>query len=157
MNQAIAMAFKGVAAANLPPIDPKATYAYYDMETLIRHLTYIHQVQADIIMPCWLSKRHTNELKSATIGNASISITTSCNGFHDWEVMRILEVVSRDLSDDDKAKPLGAELAKLYTAPTALGQTEIDGLTAWNELLWQNIRKWASIDPLHEKWLRLCN
>lgn len=149
MNEAIAVAFKDVPAANLPPIDPRATYAYYDIETLIRHITYIHQVQKGFSIPCWLPNQHTKEFESATAGNNNINL--SCNSFYDWELVRMLEVISRDLSADDKAKPSTGELAKLYANPAALNQAEVDGLTAWNDLLWQNIKRWSKSDPLHEK------
>ncbi|NJL75439.1 MAG: hypothetical protein HC892_10840 [Saprospiraceae bacterium] len=45
MNGAISAAFQGVNAANRPPLDPKATYAYNDLEQVIRHLVYIHRAQ----------------------------------------------------------------------------------------------------------------
>lgn len=149
MNEAISVAFKDVPTANLPPIDPRATYAYYDLETLIRHITYIHQVQKNLSVPCWLPTRHTKEFGSATAGNTTIAM--SCNSFYDWEVVRMLEVISRDLSSDDKATPSTGELAKIYANPTSLNQAEVDGLTAWNDLLWQNIKIWSKVDPLHEK------
>jgi peptidoglycan hydrolase-like protein with peptidoglycan-binding domain len=149
MNEAITSAFKDVPTANLPPIDPKATYAYYDLETLIRHITYIHQVQKSLSVPCWLPTRHTKEFENATTGNKNIAM--GCSSFYDWELVRILEVISRDLSADDKASPSTGELSKLYANPTALNQAEVDGLTAWSDLLWQNIKRWSRADPLHEK------
>ncbi len=149
MNEAIAAAFKDVPTANLPPIDPKATYAYYDLETLIRHITYIHQVQKNLSVPCWLPTRHAKEFENAMTGNKNL--TMGCSSFYDWELVRIVEVISRDLSTDDKANPSTGDLSKLYANPTALNQAEVDGLTAWNDLLWQNIKRWSKADPLHEK------
>lgn len=150
MNEAIEEAFAGLPSSGLPPIDPKATYAYYDLETVIRHLTYVHQVQEGVAMPCWLFDRHATEVRNALIGNNNLTVAPTCNSFDEWEIVQILNAITRDMCSDLNAGSDQSKLSELYLAPTSLSQTEIEGLTAWNDLLWQNIKTWADRDPLHE-------
>ncbi len=153
MNQAIEEAFMDLPTSGLPPIDPKATYAYYDLETVIRHLTYIHQVQEGVTMPCWLFDRHADEVRNALIGSNNLAVAPTCNSFSEWETIRILELITLDLSSAANASSDQGALSELYLAPTSLSQTQIEGLAAWNELLWKNMSVWANRDPLHEKIL----
>ena len=150
MNGAISAAFQGVSATNRPPLDPKATYAYNDLEQVIRHLVYIHRAQNDYTVPCWMFERHPKEVNSAISGGVSPNLAADCNSFAQWESVRVLQALTSDISEN-ATNTVSSQLSKLYLAPASLSQTEIDGLMAWNELLWQNLNAWSSRDPLNQK------
>jgi hypothetical protein len=150
MNGAIGNAFKNTSTNNLPPLDPKATYAYNDLEQVIRHLIYIHNAQNTYTLPCWILERHAKESNSAFAGNDNMSLTTNCNSFASWETVQVLQAITRDMSDSPNSS-VSPELSALFIAPSALNQATMDGLSAWNDLVWENLNAWSSRDPLHEK------
>ncbi|MEM9847843.1 MAG: SPOR domain-containing protein [Bacteroidota bacterium] len=154
MNTAIGEAYRQQARNSAPmlPIDPRATYAYNDVSQIVRHLTYIHQLQSDQLkLPCWMMANHSSEV-GAVLGNAGYGayVSDDCNGFYQWEITRVLKTISDELTADAPRQD-GATLSRLYLAPGALSGVEVQGLTAWNDLLWQNLNTWQSRDPLHAK------
>ncbi|MEM8527718.1 MAG: SPOR domain-containing protein [Bacteroidota bacterium] len=148
MNTAIREAFRQQnknSAAQLP-IDARTTYAYEDLNQVARHIYYIHLLQSErIIIPCWMMGRHASE-----VGSSSFYVSDECNGFYQWEVVRVLKSVSDDLSTTTPTQD-GTTLTRLYLSPATLSRTEIQGLNSWNDILWQNLDTWASRDPLHGK------
>jgi len=148
MNTAIREAFRQQAKNNAAqlPIDARSTYAYEDLNQVARHLYYIHLLQNErVIIPCWMMARHAGE-----IGNSSYYVSDECNGFYQWDVVRVLKSVSDDLSTTTPTQD-GTTLTRLYLSPATLSQTEIQGLTSWNDILWQNLNAWGNRDPLHQK------
>ncbi|MEN0047732.1 MAG: SPOR domain-containing protein [Bacteroidota bacterium] len=148
MNTAIREAFRQQSknsAAQLP-IDARSTYAYEDLNQVARHLYYIHLLQSErVIIPCWMMGRHASEM-----GNSSYYVSDECNGFYQWEVVRVLKSISDDMSTTTPTQD-GTTLTRLYLSPASLSQTEIQGLTSWNDILWQNLDAWGRRDPLHQK------
>ncbi|NJL75438.1 MAG: hypothetical protein HC892_10835 [Saprospiraceae bacterium] len=95
-------------------------------------------------------ERHPKEVNSAISGGVNPNLAADCNSFAQWESVRVLQALTSDISENTTST-VSSQLSKLYLAPAALNQTEIDGLVAWNDLLWQNLNAWASRDPLHQK------
>lgn len=155
MNAAIVEAYqqqpRNSLNNNTLPIDPRSSYAYQEANQIVRHIAYLHQMQSNIYLPCWMMTRHSNEL-SNTMNSAAYSyyVADDCNGFYQWEVARVLKTLAEDIGTGGLIQD-GATLSRLYLAPNALSQIEVQGLTAWNDLLWQNLGVWESRDPLHLK------
>lgn len=155
MNTAIVEAYnrqpRNSLNSNVLPIDPRSTYAYQEANQIVRHIAYLHQMQNNIYLPCWMMTRHANELSSAMNSAAySYYVADDCNGFYQWEVARVLKTLAEDIGTGGLTQD-GATLSRLYLSPNALSQIEVQGLTAWNDLLWQNLSVWESRDPLHLK------
>ncbi|MEM1327787.1 MAG: SPOR domain-containing protein [Bacteroidota bacterium] len=157
MNMAIAEAFQrqprnSAAAYYNVSIDPRSTYAYQDINQIVRHIAELHQIQGDrIYLPCWMMTRHTEEIsKSMNRSSMNVYVSQDCNGFFQWETSRVLKSIAEDIGTTRAAQD-GAALTRLYLSPTALSQIEAQGLNAWNNLLWQNLSTWQTRDPLHQK------
>jgi hypothetical protein len=157
MNMAIAESFRQQPRSGLPAyynsgIDPRSTYAYQDVNQIVRHIAALHQMQSDrIYLPCWMMTRHTDEIsKGMNRSNMNIYVAQDCNGFFQWETSRVLKSIAEDIGVAQTTQD-GAALTRLYLSPTALSQIEAQGLNAWNDLLWQNLSTWQSRDPLHQK------
>ncbi|MEL6721595.1 MAG: SPOR domain-containing protein, partial [Bacteroidota bacterium] len=131
MNTAIREAFRQQArnSSTQLPIDSRTTYAYEDLNQVARHIYYIHLLQNErVIIPCWMMSRHASE-----VGNSSFYVSDECNGFYQWDVVRILKSISDDLSTTTPSQD-GTSLTRLYLSPATLSQTEIQGLTSWNDI-----------------------
>lgn len=156
MNEAIKAAFMDKKAVNLPKFDYSATYAYFDVEQLLLHLRYIHQVSPDKPeAPCWLFRKHPGPALKAfeSKGEGNDFRLQACGGFWEWEEVQILDVIAQDIcaqSDMSEAKiaESKAKLAQLYLTPNALSDEERKTLEAWNSNLWKSIEGWASRDPM---------
>lgn len=153
MNQAISEGFRRTSNAARPPIDPLATYAYNDYGQLVRHITFLHQVQTDVVMPCWLMERHATEIRSAMASSPlAANVSKDCSNFYQWEIVKVLLSTAQDMSGSEiEAERISAKLSQLYLVPTQVSQAEADGLLSWNELLWQGLNTWSGLDPLHKK------
>lgn len=153
MNQAIQAAFQNTTSANRPPIDPYSTYAYNDYEQLVRHITFIHQVQDLIAVPCWMFEQHPQEVRNALIGStADLKISESCSNFYQWEIVKMLKVIADDLDATPALQSeVSARLSQLFLVPSTLNATELEGLATWNQSIWTGINNWSRRDVLNEK------
>lgn len=157
MNEAIKEAFAGKKGVDFPKFDPSATYAYYDLDQLLQHLRYLHEVSSEKpAAPCWLFRKHPGGALKAfgpQQGYVSNLKLQSCGGFWEWEEVRLLNTIAQDLcgqgqiSEAQCAKSQ-SDLAQLYLTPKVLSDDERKALEAWNTKLWNGIDAWASRDPM---------
>ncbi|MBK9016809.1 MAG: hypothetical protein IPM82_23630 [Saprospiraceae bacterium] len=155
MNEAIKEAFVGKKSA-LPKFDPTVRYAYEDIDQMLTHLRYIHEVSSDSpAAPCWLFRKHPGPALKAfsSQGTDSNLKLQACGGFWEWEEVKVLDAIAKDLcglgqiSEAACAKSQ-SQLAQLYLTPKALTDEERKAVEAWNAKLWQGIEGWSSRDPM---------
>lgn len=158
MNAAIQQAFDGVKPTNIPRFDYKATYAYNDINQLLLHLRYIHEVSnQDVAVPCWLFQKHAGAAMEAfSFGEGSNIRMENCGGFWEWEEVALLTTIAADL--DSRKKFDNAELTKsktklnqLFIAPDPLSTEEFKEVESWHKNLWTGVDGWAFRDPLLEE------
>jgi hypothetical protein len=155
MHQALREAFP-TGKASIGNFDPAATYAYQDMESLLLHLSYIHQSAPSLpAVPCWLFRQFPGPAVKAfsAVGAGSHLVLQPCGGFWEWEEVKLLNTILTDLSPrpEYKGQPSAAALSKLYglyLSPKVPGEVDRKSLEAWNTSLWQGIEGWASRDPM---------
>ncbi len=155
MNEAIKEAFAGKKSA-FPKFDPTMRYAYEDIDQMLTHLRYIHEVSADSpAVPCWLFRKHPGSALKAfgPQGDGSKLKLQACGGFWEWEEVKVLDAISKDLSglgqtSDAADAKSQSQLAQLYLTPKALTEDERKAVEAWNAKLWQSIEGWSSRDPM---------
>jgi hypothetical protein len=155
MNEAIKEAFAGKKSA-FPKFDPTLRYAYEDIDQMLTHLRYVHEVSADnIAAPCWLFRKHPGPALQAfgpTAGGSNLKLQT-CGGFWEWEEVKVLDAIAKDLCGAGQMSEAAcaksqSQLAQLYLTPKALSDEERKELEAWNGKLWQGIQGWSSRDPM---------
>ncbi len=153
MNDAINEGFSG-KKVSFPKFDPTATYAYFDIDQLLLHVRYLHEISTEKLgVPCWMFRKHSAAaLKAfAPQGNGATSDlrVQNCGGFWEWEEIQILHAISSDLSGSaPKSDPIAtSHLSVLYLTPKALTTEERKTLEVWNENLWKGLNGWASRDP----------
>jgi len=76
-------------------------------------------------------------------------------GFNDWEEIRILSAMARDISGRQvmSKNALSASqntLNRLYTAPQKLSTIDAKAMNEWHEKLWKGMEGWALQDPMLE-------
>lgn len=157
MNGAIKTAFTGKKVTNIPRFDYKATYAYNDLDQLLLHLRYIHEVSnEDVKVPCWMFQRHPGAaLRAFDSRGSGDFMMENCGGFNEWEEIRILQAMARDLSvrklmSKDTLAMAQSALSRLYLAPKAIDANSATILNEWNETLWKGVEGWALQDPMLE-------
>ena len=155
MNEAIKEAFSGKKSA-FPKFDPTVRYAYEDIDQLLTHLRYIHEVSPDSpAAPCWLFRKHPGPALQAfgpAASGSNLKLQT-CGGFWEWEEVKVLDAIAKDLNglgqtSDAAIAKSQSELAQLYLTPKALSDDDRKALEAWNGKLWQGIEGWSSRDPM---------
>lgn len=155
MNEAIKEAFAGKKSA-FPKFDPTVRYAYEDIDQLLMHLRYIHEVSADSpAAPCWLFRKHPGPALKAFGAQAEGSglKLQACGGFWEWEEVKVLDAIARDLcglgqTSEAACAKSQSQLAQLYLTPKALTDEEKKAVEAWNAKLWVGIEGWSSRDPM---------
>jgi len=155
MNGAIDEAYSTWRKAERPHIDPSATYAYEDLDQLLKHLGYIHIVSNENVgIPCWMFRRHPGTALKA-FGDKSESELSmeTCGGFWEWEEVRLLHTIASDLctqghASEGKMAEGNSELARLYHTPTEMEWKERKVLLDWNESVWKGMDLWSTRDPL---------
>lgn len=157
MNAAIKQAFKGKKLRNAPPFDYNATYAYDNLEQLLKHLNYIHSVSQDAEVPCWVFSQHPLEAANAfSTGGDNIRMQTCGGDFMSWEETKLLKTIATDLdpsigADQDKLTAYTSQRAKLFLTPQKLTSGEADAVTTWHKTLWTELEEWGKADPIHEQ------
>jgi|GEM_PF-602293 len=155
MNEAIKAAFAG-KKSSFPKFDPTQRYAYEDIDQLLAHLRYLHEVSSDnVAVPCWLFRKHPSAALAAfgPAGADSKLKLQACGGFWEWEDVKVVDAIAKDLcgagqiSEAASAKSQ-SQLAQLYLTPKAVSDEERKALEAWNSKLWQGIEGWSSRDPM---------
>lgn len=154
MNEAIKEAFVGKKSA-FPKFDPTVRYAYEDIDQMLTHLRYIHEVSADSpAAPCWLFRKHPSPaLKAFGPSEGSNLKLQACGGFWEWEEVKVLDAIARDLcglgqTSEAACAKSQSQLAQLYLTPKVLTDDERKALEAWNAKLWLSIEGWSSRDPM---------
>jgi sporulation related protein len=157
MNEAIIEAFAGNKAA-FAKFDPAATYAYFDLDQLLLHIRYLHEVSpGNPAVPCWMFRKHSGVALQAfgpqSGRDASNLRVGNCGGFWEWEEVELLHAICRDIcsaaeSDEAKDHESQSALASLFLTPKAPGSQESKALEAWNTSLWKGIDVWSSRDPM---------
>ncbi len=156
MNKAIAEAFAGKKAVNLPKFDYTATYAYDDLDQLLLHLRYVNEVSADeLAIPCWLFRKHALAAMRAfeAKGTEEEFKMQSCGGFFEWEEVKTLDAMAQDIAAENeiseaKLTDSHSQLARLYLTPKALTDEERKSLELWNASLWKGLDAWSTRDPM---------
>lgn len=160
MNKAIKETFVGKKLKNKPPFDFNASYAYKDFMQLIQHLKYIQSaVKDEPAVPCWLFQRHPAETQKAFEPYSSLSTDDyriqNCDRFMDWEELKLLSEMSKDLSNGDvdkKAIQLNQnKRTRLFLAIRPLDADKNKSLKKWDTDFWESFDTWANKDPLHDK------
>jgi len=157
MNEAITQAFAG-KKTTFPKFDPMATYAYFDLDQLLLHIRYLHEVSVgNLAVPCWIFRKHSAAALQAfgpQAGRVGSNLSTgTCGGFWEWEEVQLLNAIcldicpaaERNLAKDHESQ---SALASLYLTPKAPGSEESNALEAWNTSLWKGIDAWSSRDPM---------
>ncbi len=155
MNEAIKEAFAGKKSA-FPKFDPTLRYAYEDIDQMLTHLRYIHEVSPDgPAAPCWLFRKHPGPALKAfgPQGEGSNLKLQACGGFWEWEEVKVLDAIAQDLSglgqmSEVQTAKSQSQLAQLYLTPKALTEDERKALETWNNKLWQGLEGWSSRDPM---------
>lgn len=156
MNTAIRAAFAGKKLENFPRFDYNATYAYTDLDQLLLHLRYIHEVSVDKpAAPCWLFKRHPGAALrafDASERNADFRVQ-NCGGFWEWENIQVLHAIALDLCaqndiDSEEMAKDHSDLSRLFLTPKTLSAAEQKALTTWNKNLLSGIAGWSFKDPM---------
>lgn len=156
MNEAIKEAFAGKKSP-FPKFDPTVRYAYEDIDQLLTHLRYIHEVTANgPSAPCWLFRKHPGAALQAfgSLGAAESNLKLqTCGGFWEWEEVKVVDAIAKDLNGLGQTSEAAiaksqSQLAQLYLTPKAVSDDDRKALEAWNGKLWQGIEGWASRDPM---------
>jgi hypothetical protein len=155
MNGAIKTAFAGKKVTNIPRFDYNATYAYNDLDQLLLHLRYIHEVSnEDVKVPCWMFQRHPGAaLRAFDAKGSNDFLMANCGGFNEWEEIRILQAMAQDLSvrklmNKDTLAMAQSTMSRLYLAPKSPSTADTKALNDWNKKLWLGIEGWAIQDPM---------
>jgi hypothetical protein len=155
MNGAIKKAFAGKKVTNIPRFDYKATYAYNDLDQLLLHLRYIHEVSnEEVKVPCWMFQRHPGAaLRAFDARGDSDFLMANCGGFNEWKEIRILQAMAQDLSvrklmSKDTLAMAQSTMSRLYLAPKSPNTFDTKALNEWNDKLWLGIEGWAIQDPM---------
>lgn len=156
MNEAIALSFnqKRTDALNF---DPSSTYSYHQLNQLILHLFYMHEVSKEkILIPCWLVNAHPKEIQSAlktleSAGSKNIYFE-DCAPFSRWEDIRILQTIATDLSAVEKfdANQLTSDASlrsQMFLNLMVIPQKEKDRYNEWHQQIWKNLEEWGKADP----------
>lgn len=163
MRSALKGAFAGKKMENKPPFDYNATYAYEDMDQLIRHLFYIHAAPGNIYeVPCWIYDRHprpTAKAQAAVAGFGDSDFkSAACSQQLNWPEIKLLETIAADLNANQtnsaKMAANAAKRSQIFLAPNSLSTEEKSNAEAWNQDLWTNLNAWANRDPLHENTVK---
>jgi hypothetical protein len=163
MRSALRGAFSGKKMENKPPFDYNATYAYEDMDQLIRHLFYIHAAPGNIYeVPCWIYDYHPRETSKAQAAIAGFGAndfkSAACSQQLNWPEIKLLETIAADLNaNQTSASKMAASAAKrsqIFLAPNSLSTEEKSNAESWNQDLWTNLNAWANRDPLHENTVK---
>ena len=160
MNGAIKEAFGKKKMENRPPFDYQASYAYKDLDQLILHLSYIHNVTDDTAIPAWLFQKHKKEAMKALEPGTHMSPDAydmqSMDEFLNWEELELLETIAEDLSPNEvSAKTLkesSSRRARLLMAPKALSTEDYTNIKGWNRSLWSGLDAWMGKDAVLKKW-----
>lgn len=159
MNAAIRMAF----GPGTPPFklafDPRATYAYVDLNQFILHLHYLHSaVGAEHPLPCWLGQRHPAEVAQAQAAYAPYPDTPlplqGCDAFSDWAEVQLLQQIAATVGAIPPSNTILLQAANqralLYEGQASVALAEQQQLETWQTVLWGKINQWAAQDPLHQ-------
>ncbi len=157
MNAAIKQTFKGKKLKNAPPFDYNATYAYDNLEQLLKHLNYIHAVSQDAEVPCWVFSQHPLEAANAFASGGENLRMQNCGGdFMSWEETKLLKAIASDLdpsigTDQAKLAAYTSKRAKLFIAPQKMTSGEAADVSVWHKTLWTQMESWSAADPIHEQ------
>lgn len=157
MNEAIIEAFAGNKTA-FPNFDPTATYAYFDLNQLLLHIRYLHEVSPEnTAAPCWLFSKHSDAALHAFGPQPGLAASNlrvqNCGGFWEWEEVQLLHAISSDICseaemNEAKDQESQSDLAGLFLAPKAPDREESRALENWNTSLWKGVDAWSSRDPM---------
>jgi len=156
MNEAIALSF-GPKRTDGLNFDPSSTYSYHQLNQLILHLFYMHEVSKEkILIPCWLVNAHPKEIQSAlktleSAGSKNIYFE-DCAPFSRWEDIRILQTIATDLSAVEKfdANQLTSDASmrsQMFLNLMVIPQKEKDRYHEWHQQIWKNLEEWGKADP----------
>ena len=158
MNTAIREAYANAPNLGASRFDHTATYAYNDLGQLLKHLRYVQAASGSYLsVPCWMFEQHPKEAAaafeadpSATQYNVNIQ---SCGGFLDWQELRVLLSISKDLSGSSEVNATKlaegqSRQARYYMAPGALSSAEKQAVTVWQQKLVNGIDNWGAKDPM---------
>lgn len=147
MNDAVKAAyadFKGKA-----PFDHKATYAYVDADQLLKHISYIHQVDKTVAAPCWLSTAYPSAYAKYFAGKIP---TKGCGQALDWASLNTLNAIAEDLSLREKGR-MNLTTTDLENAKP-LSLEEKKQVKSWHNVLWLAMDDWGKQHAFHAKFVK---
>ena len=156
MNAAIRQAYLNRSNRIIAPFDYRATYDYSNLNQLILHLHYIYIApNGNYSVPCWLAKAHPQETAAAQAAVAGSGLKVQvCNGYFDWEEIRMLENMSTQIGGIQVSSAVQAEanatravLASTTRPLSAYAQKEVE---AWQNTLFSKLNTWATYDILQQ-------
>lgn len=156
MNGAIHQAYINRSNRIIAPFDYRATYDYSDLNQLILHLHYIHIApDGNYSVPCWLSKTHPQETAAAQAAVAGSGLKVQvCDGYFDWEEIRMLEKMSTEIGGIQVNNSVQAEAnaarAVLAGSSRPLSAYAAKEAEAWQNTLFSKLNTWATSDILHQ-------
>ncbi len=158
MNEAIRSAYEGKTLTQVPPFDYRATYAYQDLNQLVKHLFFVHAAPGtDYAVPCWIYSRHPAEAAQAqdAISNFTNHFQVqACDGFQSWPEIQLLQAVAFDITPNARGErellaSATAHRSALYLSSSPLNTNERAAVDRWHERLWASLSTWAATDPMH--------
>jgi len=134
------------------PFDFTASYSYHDKDQLLKHLAFLHGVNKDVPVPCWLFQKHQYDAIQAfeTVEDYTME---SCDPFMDWEALQNLETIVRDIKPDSEGNLNSAASirSQLFLNPQEFTNEEMTAIFDWNTAYWDAMDQWANSDALHKK------
>ena len=158
MNGAIAQAFAGKPRDSRSRFDHQSSYAYNTIEQLVTHILHVHAATGNgIQVPCWLFQQYPKTTTEAyefypSIASAGLNIE-DCGGLLDWQEIRTLKALARDLNSGETPKEgllsdARSRQAKLLLAPKALNANEVKAAQIWHKKLINGINLWRVRDQM---------
>ncbi len=164
MNAAIREAYNKLPKNSRPAFDYNSTYAYNNLQQLIKHLYRVHMdSNPEPIVPCWLFERHPREARNAFESGQYFSAANykleDCDPLMDWESVRLLNAIVYDInpptsSSVNEQRVLSAKVARnrLFLNPQPIRGTEVTTLDQWNKKMLSVLNGWKAKSPMYEKY-----
>ena len=159
MNAAIQVAYSGQALTAESRFDHTASYAYADIEQIVRHILYIHtRSKQTASVPCWLTQAHAQETRTAFSLDPNLAAelpTEDCGGVLNWPEVQVLMAMAQDIAGASQIseKEVGAGQSKTAQFLLSPAKPDADALkvaNTWYDKTTKGVYQWGTQDP----WLQ---